>query len=368
MRNLFRTLLSLSVVVLCIGFFSNTVSAATLTITDEYGNDTTILSLDEKQLSPDIMPIGTGTINAPHPNTFINDIPGITDGEFATSSYFPYETAKLPDFTNFFLIDYGPNWKSLDGDAIGLNGVIQDLPGRYCYIYFGYPDTLSGDLSDLSSYQVFARCAPLNVGPGYTGIYTYEFSRGSDGDAYTPADNVLKVWGPFAYFFYNPDNSLMYLFESVYYESAGYAAYITVEGITSDNDTTNPNYYPRLVTFSNSEVNYIEAWASSMWLYDDVFDFSWLNDKPEIDDSVASDGDIWNAILDGNWTGDGWAGYLGKALQGIGSIIEFVKMTPTYFTAAANALPEPFTLFIVSCFSILFAVVVYKIAVHMIRG
>lgn len=363
MKIIFRNLIALSFLFGILIFAVPTTYAYEIEVTDEYGNVEILYSGDDEALkSEPISLFSTDTyFDAPHPDTLTGWLNYLCSESVFTNWDNFSEDMVLPNYANFFFFDFGPNWNS--GENTYNDGAI---PGRYLYLFYGRVVAYT-DSDDSLKYGIGAGDF---IEPEF-GSAAYSFESGVDDDPFTPDDNVFSVHGPFALLFYDPESNTTFLQEFSYNKQTGYARSCTITGLTSIVDSTNIDYYPKLSSFMNDMEERIECWNWNLWLMSsyNIHNVFWNGAVSDFDTTLDKDDDgFWDAIEDGNWTGSGFNGFLGNALQGVTYVIEFVQNAPVYFDAAANALPEPLAVFLICCFSLIVSIIIFKLALQFIRG
>lgn len=319
--------------------FSTDTYAIEITETDLFGNVSVLMSCNSENLvddpnRPSVYSVGIPTL-LPNPNIVASKVDGLKD---------TIENKPIPDGCSFLLIDFGPNWQAvIESDSKF------EVFGRYLYVFYG---EWSDDFDTVIA------------GNDYTGSDKTEWSGDSD---YHPDSRQFQVHGPYAFMSYDVDADKLYMLENQYNQTWGNMYKITFEGITADTDEEYPNYFPRVITFADRDLSYMQL--GSDYLFDDWTNFNWDNDfVGDIDTSTESTDGFWDYITDGRIdAGDNPVMQLfASALEGIGSVVTFVQDLPDLFEDLFSFLPDQFATFLGVCTGIVVALIVLKFALHVL--
>lgn len=329
--------------------------AATIQITDQYGYSETILEVDsELLLNRSISTFGyrdDGSVTDEPDNTPPNPMHIIPQIEGLNAEF---EEHGFPKCCNYLLFDLGPNWSTVE---INSNG--GTWPGRYIYLFYGKynPDTDHIETGETAT--------------GENKDYGDASLRWEGSYSDHPDDRSLFVASPLAFVVYNNDTNKVYSIVTRGYDRETMDGIWTCEfaGLTVPVDDDYSDYYPQLIRYNNYDLTALTCWG---WLFlnssYDYYNTSWGDWDGTVSYEFASDKSAWEQIQDGEIVnGDSAAAQVfTKAIQGIGTVVEFVQRIPEFFGSILSVFPEPIAEFIAICVGVVAAVVVLKFALHVV--
>lgn len=313
--------------------------ALTITETDTFGNEEIVLHVPDESLEASATTWNMRNVALPpSPGILAQQIPGLA----STARELPF-----PSCASFVLLDFGPNWNTLDYE----DGIKPG--GRYGYFFFGIYEKEVGKVCSGGSATALV------------GNNKYTWTGLSD----TPVEaRECKLQGPLAFASYNDTTGEIFMHYNTYADGfIGKTYTFTITGVTVPEDTANASYYPKITCFADDSMSYFQA--GSYYLYDDWTDKTWnMSYTGEFNTGGEVQSDFWQYITNGMFSDSDnpIVQIFTKAIQGIAQVVTFIQDVPTYFTEMVSFLPPAFAQFLGICVGMIVAAMILKLALNVL--